>query len=61
MAEIYAEILNEVGIEARAIGIEKKGETQELSQDEAKHYCAIFKLESKICTRLFDGISFDEN
>ncbi len=44
MAEIYAEILNEVGIEARAIGIEKKGETQELSQDEAKHYCAIFKI-----------------
>lgn len=44
MAEIYAEILNEVGIEARAIGIEKKGETQELSQDEAKHYCVVFKI-----------------
>lgn len=44
MAEIYAEILNEVGIEARAIGIEKKGETQELGEDDAKHYCAVFKI-----------------
>jgi len=26
MAEIYAEILNEIGIEAKAIGVEKKGE-----------------------------------
>ena len=24
MAEIYAEILNEIGIEAKAIGVEKK-------------------------------------
>lgn len=47
MAEIYAEILNEVGIEARAIGIEKKGETQELGEDEAKHYCAVFKIEEQ--------------
>lgn len=44
MAEIYAEILNEVGIEARTIGVEKKGETQKLSKDEAKHYCTVFKI-----------------
>ena len=44
MAEIYAEILNEIGIEARSIGIEKKGKTQELSEDEAKHYCVLFKI-----------------
>ena len=44
MAEIYAEILNEVGIEAKAIGIEKKGETQQTSENKAKHYCVIFKI-----------------
>lgn len=47
MAEIYAKILNEVGIEARAIGIEKKGETQEVGEDEAKHYCAVFKIKEQ--------------
>lgn len=47
MAEIYAEILNEVGIKAKAIGVERKGETQELSEDEAKHYCAIFKIKEQ--------------
>ena len=44
MSEIYADILNELGIEAKSIGIEKKGETQELSEDEAKHYCVVFKI-----------------
>ena len=47
MAEIYAKILNKVGIEARAIGIEKKGETQEVGEDEAKHYCAVFKIKEQ--------------
>lgn len=47
MAEIYAEILNKVGIEARAIGVERKGETQEVSEEEAKHYCAVFKIDDK--------------
>lgn len=44
MADIYAEILNEAGIEARAIGIEKKGETQIIGEDKARHYCAVFKI-----------------
>lgn len=43
MAEIYAEVLNKLGIEAKAIGT-KKGETQPLSQDEAEHYCTIFRI-----------------
>lgn len=47
MAEIYAEILNKVGIEARAIGVERKGETQEVSEEEAKHYCVVFKIDGK--------------
>ncbi len=47
MAEAYAEILNEVGIEARAIGVEKKGELQEVGEDKAKHYCTIFKIDGK--------------
>ena len=44
MAEIYAEILNNVGIDAKAIGTKTKGETQEVSEDEAKHYCTILKI-----------------
>lgn len=44
MAELYAYILNEIGINARAIGTEKKGELRELSSDEAQHYCTIFKI-----------------
>ena len=47
MAEIYAEILNKVGIEARSIGVERKGETQEVREEEAKHYCAVFKIDGK--------------
>ena len=47
MAEIYAEILNNVGIEARAIGVERKGETQEVSKEKAKHYCTVFKVDGK--------------
>lgn len=47
MAEIYAEILNKVGIEARAIGVKRKGEKQEVSEEEAKHYCAVFKIDGK--------------
>ncbi len=44
MAEIYAYILNEIGINARAIGTKKKGDLRELSSDEAQHYCVIFKI-----------------
>lgn len=44
MAEIYAYILNEIGINARAIGTEKKGELRELIPDEAQHYCTIFRI-----------------
>lgn len=44
MAEIYADILNELGIEATAIGVEKKGETKELNENDAKHYCVRFKI-----------------
>lgn len=44
MSEIYAYILSQLGIEARAIGIEKKGEIQEVSEDKAKHYCVLFKM-----------------
>lgn len=41
MAEIYTEILNEIGIEARTIGVKAKGETAEVDPDEAEHYCTI--------------------
>lgn len=44
MSEIYAEILNKLGIEARAIGVKKKGELEPLSQEEAQHYCTVFKI-----------------
>lgn len=44
MAEIYAYILNGIGINARAIGTEKKGDLRELSPGEAQHYCTIFKI-----------------
>ena len=38
MAEIYAEILNSVGIEAKSVGTTMKGQTQEVSENEAKHF-----------------------
>ena len=47
MSEIYADILNELGIEAKSIGIEKKGETQELSEDEAKKILYAPAMEKK--------------
>lgn len=47
MAEIYADILNNVGIEAKAIGIEKKGDIQEVSNEDAKHFCTVFKIENQ--------------
>lgn len=48
MAEIYAEILKEVGIQARTIGVSEKGSTQEVSEDEAKHYYTVFKIGEQI-------------
>lgn len=48
MAEIYAEILNSVGIQARTIGVLEKGSTQELSEYEARHYYTIFKTREKV-------------
>lgn len=47
MAEIYAEILNEVGIEARVFGVEKKGDIQEVHEDKARHYYVKFKIEEQ--------------
>ena len=41
MAEIYAEILNSVGIEAKSVGTTMKG--QEVSENEAKHFYTLFK------------------
>ncbi len=43
MAEIYAEILNSVGIEAKSVGTTMKGQTQEVSENEAKHFYTLFK------------------
>lgn len=44
MAEIYAEILNSVGIEAKSVGTTMKGQTQEVSKNEAKHFYTLFKI-----------------
>ena len=44
MAEIYAEILNSVGIEAKSVGTTMKGQTQEVSENEAKHFYTLFKI-----------------
>ncbi len=44
MAEIYAEILNSVGIEAKSVGTNMKGQTQEVSENEAKHFYTLFKI-----------------
>lgn len=44
MAEIYAEILNSVGIEAKSVGTTMKGQTQEVSENEAKHFYTFFKI-----------------
>lgn len=44
MAEIYAEILNRVGIEAKSVGTTMKGQTQEVSKNEAKHFYTLFKI-----------------
>lgn len=43
MAEIYAEILNSAGIEAKSVGTTMKGQTQEVSENEAKHFYTLFK------------------
>lgn len=44
MAEIYAEILNSVGIEAKSVGTNMKGQKQEVSENEAKHFYTLFKV-----------------
>lgn len=44
MAEIYARILNKLGIQAKAVGVAEKGLTHEVSVDEAKHYYTAFKI-----------------
>lgn len=44
MAEIYAGILNKLGIQAKAVGVAEKGLTHEVSVDEAKHYYTAFKI-----------------
>lgn len=44
MAEIYADILNKLGIQAKAVGVTEKGLTRETSVDEAKHYYTAFKI-----------------
>ena len=44
MAEIYAGILNKLGIQAKSVGVTEKGSTQEVSEDEAKHYYSVFRI-----------------
>ncbi len=44
MAEIYAEILNNIGIEAKSVGTNMKGQKQEVSENEAKHFYTLFKV-----------------
>lgn len=47
MAEIYANILNKLGISAQAVGVAIKGLTHEVSVDEAEHYYTAFKIEEQ--------------
>lgn len=47
MAEIYANILNKLGISAQAVWVAIKGLTHEVSVDEAEHYYTAFKIEEQ--------------
>ena len=44
MAYIYAEILKNIGIEAKSVVTNMKGQKQEVSENEAKHFYTLFKV-----------------